>query len=83
MRQPDGTVTTTVRRVLLTLSVSRRAPAWRRTSTGTPIPWTWSAAVFALLRLPDGTMLSLSYKKLPVRCEIESLANRTGAPSVA
>ena len=62
MRQPEGTVTTTVRRVLLTLSVSRRAPAWRRTSTGTPMPCTWSAAVLALLRLPDGTMLSLLEK---------------------
>ena len=40
IRHPDGTVTTTARRVLLTRSVSRRAPACRRTSTGTPIPCT-------------------------------------------
>ena len=37
-REDDGTVTITARRVLLTLNVSRLAPAWRRTSTGTPMP---------------------------------------------
>src|SRR5882724_2637726 len=64
MRHPEGTVTTTARRVLLTLSVNRRAPACCRTSTGTPMPCTWSATVRALFLLPDCTVLSLLPKRL-------------------